>query len=109
MAGLIRMQEEIHNKILKLRSIEAMISRPSFPRLWEDSPDDLKDDFQILLDNIDKEGILVWIRDHPSLELGERSLTDLKRIAQRLGIKNYSRKGKPELINDIEDRENGTQ
>lgn len=107
--GRIRIREEIHNRLLRLRSIDAMVARPGFNRLWEDSDEAQRASFHNLLDAIDRVSIQDWIRNHPSLELGERSLTDLKHIAQKLSIKNYSRKGKPELIRDIEEIENGTQ
>jgi len=107
--GLISIREEIHNKLLRLRSIDAIVSRPCFTWLWEDSDEIQLAMFHNLLAAVDRDGIQEWMRDHPSLELGERSLTDLKYIAQRAGVKNYSRKGKPELIRDIQEMENGPQ
>lgn len=87
-----------------------MIRRPQFERLWEDSDDAEKQKLRCLIDKAQREKVTLWIETHPSLELGEKKLTVLKEIAVRLGIKNISRKGKVELIREIESREkNGTQ
>jgi len=104
--GLIKLQEDLHNTILKLRSIEAIVGRPQFERLWDDSSPEQQAALMINIQNADKENVIIWERDHPSLELGEKSLTCLKRIACRLGLVNYSRKGKLELIRDIQEKEN---
>jgi len=108
--GMIKLQEELHNKILNLRSIEAMIRRPQFERLWEDSSENDKEQLRCFIKDAKRRKVVTWIETHPSLELGEKKLTVLKNIATRLGIKNISRMGKVELVREIESREkNGTQ
>lgn len=107
MIGVIKLRESLHNKLLRLRSIEAMLERPGFNRLWEDSSSEQQSKLSAAVEAGDRDAVHVWMRDHPSLELGERSLTDLKRIARNLSILNYSRKGKLELIRDIKEREDG--
>jgi len=82
-----------------------MIRRPQFERLWGDSSDESKKQLQTHILAADKKAVVKWMREHPSLELAEKPLVDLKTIARRLGITNYSRKGKLELIRDIENKE----
>lgn len=83
-----------------------MILQPQFDQLWEDSDESLQNGLKTLIDLADRDGIINWIRNHPSLELGERTLADLKRIARRLGVINYSRKDKLSLIRDIQEKQN---
>lgn len=99
--GCIKLQEELHNRILKLRSIESMVNRPQFERLWDDSSQKQKSRLHTLISCAARDGVRHWIRNHPSLDLMEKKLCDLQRIAYRLGIKNYSRKGKLQLVEDI--------
>jgi hypothetical protein len=42
-----------------------------------------------------------WVHDHPHLELGEKSLERLRKMASDLEIKNYSRLSKHRLISAI--------
>jgi hypothetical protein len=103
--GLIKLQEEFHHRLLKLRSIEAMIRRPQFERLWGDSDECDKVQLQQYLFEANKDGVIRWMKDHPSLQLEEKPLVDLKKIAYKLGISNYSRKGKLQLVRDIKEKE----
>jgi hypothetical protein len=109
--GLIKLQEEFHHRLLKLRSIEAMIRRPQFERLWGDSTPEDKIQLEQYLFEANKDGVIMWMKEHPSLELTEKPLVDLKKIAYKLGVKNISRKGKIELVRNIQEKEKqyGTQ
>ena len=49
----------------------------------------------------DKEAIHVWMRMHPSLDIGEKPLKDLYPLARKLGIKNYSRLSRLNLLVEI--------
>ena len=82
-----------------------MMLRHQFQRLWNDSSAEEKDAFLLYLKAADKEGCRAWIQLHPSLDLTEKPLSQLKEIAAKLRIKNYSRKGKLELVRDIESKE----
>jgi hypothetical protein len=103
--GIIKLQEELHHRLLKLRSIEAIVRRPQFERLWADSTEDQQRQLKESIEKLDKVSIRKWMMEHPSLELVEKPLTELKKIAHRLGVSNYSRKGKLELVQDIQEKE----
>ena len=109
--GIIKLQEEIHNRLLRLRSIDAILRRPQFERLWADSSEQEQQSLKAAIELLDKDAIITWMKEHTSLELAEKSLSDLKKIAYKLGITNYSRKGKLELMQDIREKEKqyGTQ
>lgn len=82
-----------------------MINRPQFDRLWDDSTLDERVEFRILIATANKNAVREWIRSHPSIDLMEKKLCDLQKIAYKLGIKNYSRQGKLELVQSIKERE----
>jgi hypothetical protein len=82
-----------------------MIRRPQFERLWGDSDECGKVQLQQYLFEANKDGVIRWMKDHPSLQLEEKPLVDLKKIAYKLGISNYSRKGKLQLVRDIKEKE----
>ncbi len=88
-----------------------MIRRTQFERLWGDSDESEKVQIQQYLFEANKDGVIQWMKEHPSLELEEKPLVDLKKIAYKLGILNYSRKGKLQLVRDIKEKEKqyGTQ
>lgn len=83
-----------------------MIRRPEFDRLWNDSTIVQRLKLKRFIDAASKRDVAMWIREHPSLSLGEKSLKELKRIAIKLGIEHYSRLGKLELVRAIKTKEN---
>lgn len=87
-----------------------MIRRPQFERLWDDSDDAGRQELTVLIAEGRRIKVADWIRQHPSLELGEKKLSVLKDIATRFGITNVSRMGKLQLVKAITRREkHGTQ
>ena len=88
MSGLIRLREELHYRILISRSMETILLRPKFERLWEDSTDKEKEEAKKLITEHNKSGLLKWMKEHPSIDISEKSVRDLIPIARRLGVKN---------------------
>jgi hypothetical protein len=105
MAGILKLREEVHNRILKMRSLEALILRPQFERLWESSSEILRQEARVIISLGNREGLLAWIQSHPSLDLAERSTKELKEVARKLGISNWSRLSKLELLIAIQRKE----
>lgn len=103
--GLVRLLEEHHNRVLSARSIEGVITSLQFERLWSASTDDQKAAAKKLIEGNNKKSILVWMREHPSIDLGEKPIRDLYPIAKRLAIRNYSRLLRHELIAAIQREE----
>jgi len=99
------LREEVHNKVLLLRSLETTILQPKFERLWADSSKRQKDEVFEIIRAESKGRLNAWIRNHPSIDLGEKSLRQLRDIGGRLGVKNYSRITKAELIKAIQEKE----
>lgn len=107
--GLHRLREELHNKILVSRSIESMILHPRFERLWLHSESEQKATVRTCIEGGNKLGILKWMREHPSIDIGEKPLRDLYPIAKGLRIKNYSRLQRDDLIIEIKKAEDNAQ
>ena len=98
MSGRIKLQEELRDKILILRSIELIVSSHKFERMWEHSSKKLIG----YIDKLDRDGLALFIKNHPSLERGERPIKSLKLEAQKCGIPNYSRMTKAEILSILE-------
>ena len=105
MKGLIKLREELHYRVLIFRSIENIVIRPRFTRLWLDSNREKKEEAIELIKLGDKAGIQNWIKNHPSLDLGEKTLTHLRIIGKKIRVKYYARLTQSELISAIIDKE----
>lgn len=103
--GLLQLLEEHHNRILLARSIEGIIIRPQFGRLWIASDEKQKQAARKIIEASDKPALLDWMKDHPSIDIGEKPIRDLYPIAKRLAIRNYSRLHREELIAAIKQAE----
>ena len=105
MERLTKLREEVHQKVLLLRSLETTILQPKFERLWLDSSRRQKDEVVTHIIKEDRKKLIAWMRNHPSIDLGEKSLRQLRVIGRRLGVKNYSRLTIAGLITAIQDKE----
>lgn len=105
MEKLRELKKVAHANTLKCRSIEAIVTSAKFERLWEESTQLLKMEAEHIIWKNNKGQLMKWMQDHPSLELGERSLIYLRGKAKKLRVKNYSRLSKPELIRGIANKE----
>lgn len=105
MSGIHKIREELHNKVLRLRSIESVVSSDKFERLWEVSNDAEKEKVSKLIEKADRLKVSDWVKTHPSISYGEMGVISLKRVAQRMRIPHYSRLTQTELIQAIEAKE----
>lgn len=105
MNGIHRVREEFHNRVLIARSIETILVSLRFERLWGHSSEEQKGGVEKYIHASDKKGILKWMEDHPSIDIGEKSLRELYPIAKKLRIKNYSRLQRDDLIVEIKKAE----
>ena len=88
-----------------MRSLETTILQPKFERLWADSSNRQKDEVSTIIELKDRGRLISWMRNHPSIDLGEKSLRQLRVIGRRLGVKNYTRLTIAELIRAIQNKE----
>jgi len=98
MKGLVRLQEEAHNRVLNYRTIENIILHPKFTRLWDDSDEEEKQAVIDIVENGDRKGLRKWMTNHKSLDLGEKPIVQLRRIGKQLGVKYYAQLSHSELV-----------
>jgi hypothetical protein len=98
MQDLQEIRARIHEKVKTLRNIDYIISRSSFENLWILSTPDQRDLLKGHLDQGNKEGVIVWYKNHPLLEIGEQSLIQLRETAKKYCVPHYSRMNKIELL-----------
>ena len=97
-----QLHRDIHNQILTSRSLFGLLSKESVRQLWDNSTPTQKVTFRAWLRKGNKEKLMEWIRNHPSLEFGEMPVSRLRVLAQKKQILNYSRLDKTELIRELE-------
>lgn len=103
---MIRLQLELHDHILNLRSIENTLQKDFFGRLWEASSEEQRKAVKEIIMRGDKDALARWMESHPDVELGEMSKNKLIKLAQRLRVLNYSRLDRTELEDAINDKRN---
>jgi len=98
---LKELQDTITTKTLHHRSLSGIVCTAKFERLWEDSSERDRELVTELIYFGYMSKVKEWIRNHKSLEFGERSICWLREHARVLQIKNWSRLTKAELITEI--------
>jgi hypothetical protein len=99
---LERLQGELRRKILDLRSVDAVVYKTGFRRLFEASTKEQKEEVRKLILEGEREKVAEWLLTHPKVDLGELSGNKLKELGKRLGVINYSRLDRVELAIEIE-------
>lgn len=105
MIKLKELKHAVHDNTLRARSVEAIVQSAKFERLWDDSNKTDKYKAELAIWQGSKPKLIEWMKEHDSLELGERPVSYLKARAKKMRIRNYSRLSKPELIGAINKRE----
>ena len=101
MLELAKIKINLHNEVNNLRSIEHYLKQSHFENLWILSDENQKENLRKILKNRDKQRLINWIRRHPSLLLGEKSIRQLRDDAREAYIPNYSRMDKLELLTTL--------
>jgi len=105
MENLTALRGRVHRRTLKNRSVEAIVESTRFERLWLESSEEQQKEVGKLVIDESKLALILWMQNHPSLDLGERPMTYLRNRGRGLRVKNYSRLSKPELIREIQIKE----
>ena len=98
---LRELREDVRCKTLHSRGIDALIATDRFERLWDDSTSNQREEITLLVQFGFKSKAMAWVKAHPSLDLGERSINYLRERGKSLRIRNYSRLSKSELLTAI--------
>jgi len=100
---LHRICETLHSKILRLRSVERIVSSIRFNRLWEDSDEKQRVEAGGFIEKGDRQALITWIKQHPSLMIEELFISQLKELACGLLVCDWSRMSRLELIAAIKE------
>ena len=93
----------IIKEINKRRSIVTLLNSIKFRRIWNHSTEEQKKIFVKDLKCRDIQLIKDWLNNHPSIDLEEKNIRQLRNIAKELGIRNWCRMTLVEIINAITD------
>lgn len=88
-------------RALDFRSVQYVLAKRGWDKIWINLNDTEKDMIGGWVIDGSAGNLKFWVHDHPHLELGEKSLQRLRKMASDLGIKNYSRLSKHRLISAI--------
>jgi hypothetical protein len=95
---LNKLRVDLREKINNLRNIEHFLRQVYFENLWTVSDEEQTNALKTILEKKDKFRLINWIRRHPSILLGEKSIRQLRDDARELYISGYSRMNKGELL-----------
>ena len=109
MEGIHSVREKLHSKVLRLRSIEGLVSSILFERLWSDSTMKQRKEAIEYIKTEARKKLITWTQTHESLDIAELPFARLKALARKLCVRNYSRLSKLELIRAIKEVENGSK
>lgn len=98
-----RVLDKAQAAFVKARNILAIVERPTFMTVWCSSSKEDQDAFLKAIETLDHNFIASWKKLRKK-ELCEQTITDLRQIAKRHRIINYSRKDKGALIRELQKR-----
>jgi hypothetical protein len=102
---LSAIQESVHRRINNLRNLDRLLCDERFLLLWSQATQEQREVIVKDIDNLNYEGVKRWLRSaEKPIEI--MSLLELKQKARTLGIYNWSRLGKEELIFEITKAQN---
>lgn len=106
--SLTKLRSDYHFKLLDTRNVWYLISKTYFKYLYDKSTEDQKLLAERFINSNSVSGLRDWIRKHPSLGLEEMTMLDLRDLAKSLGVRNYCRLTKGQLVTMIRSVKNET-
>jgi hypothetical protein len=101
------LQDYMSKKTSDFRSVLNRLDTTDFQSLWEQSTKEQQKEVKTIVMNGDREGLKHWMDTHPALKADDWGYTRLLNRAKTLGVKNYSRLTRNELIQGILEKESG--
>jgi len=89
----------LHQRILKLRNIENLVSQRDFKRLFEVS--DVQHEVLRAINIFDDFAVRDWFKHERQKTLGMLGIRELRQIASNLGVLGYNKLIKPLLLSEI--------
>lgn len=96
-----KLAEYVHDKLLILRNIQTLISRPDFLLLYSECSEKEQQKVASYINSIDHIGLKKWFHDKRSSVLEILGMRELRKIASRLSISGYINLPKALLLSAI--------
>lgn len=90
---------EVQDRVNRQRQIERIVARTDFVEAYERADEAYRSKVEALIVACDREGVVRWMREPKGH--GERSLRELRRMGQRLGVPRYNNLPKDQLLSEI--------
>jgi hypothetical protein len=91
----------VHKEILKLRRIQHLLGLPSFRDAFDRASHEDKAKVARFTVSSDEESLKAWLEEKS--DLSHLSIRELRPIARRVGIKDYGRLSKHQLVQELKD------
>ena len=99
--ALDKLKEAIRQATLKLRAFLRVVDSDQFESLHIFSSEDDLEKLGDAVSNIDLVALKNWVQTHPTIKYNDMTTTRLREMAKNLGVPNYSRKERHELVADL--------
>ena len=94
-------QIEIRRRTLDTRAINRLVQTEAFEKAWKAASHDERTKMASAINDVDLDFVRVWIRAVNRKTLIDLSIRDLRNLASRHHIKNYSRMQKEDLVSAL--------
>jgi hypothetical protein len=105
-------QQELHEirknltrTVKRARAIQRIVHTSEFEEAWGAVSAEIKQEAMGYINGNNRERLIQWVRDHAPVELGMKSLRELRELGKRYGIAYCSRMDKGTLLTEIANHE----
>ena len=88
-----------------MRAILNKVDSAQFETLWNQSTEEQREEVVKIISDGARNKLKEWMETHPALKAEDWGYNRLRTRARRLGVKNYSRLTREELIREIMEKE----
>lgn len=96
-----RLEDLAYNKFLLFKRIYHLVSSEKFSITAKNSDYSDYEELETLIQEGDIKNLKTWLNDNYIVNLSDQSIHDLRILASKLRIKNYSRQGKEKLVKKV--------
>ena len=89
---------EVHDRFLQMKPVLCLVDNPKFQELWRLSDSATRHRALHAINNRDPVTVREWMAEHPSIDVEDLPISQLRQRGSRLAIPRYSRMSKEDLI-----------
>lgn len=98
---LNEIRKNLVRMVKRARAIQRIVHTSEFEEIWKTASSDVKREALGYINGNNRERLIQWVRDHAPVELGMKSLRELRELGKRYGIAYCSRMDKGTLLTEI--------